>query len=141
MNAPEAGASLAAMLPITLLHIEDDALNQEVVTAILDAARPRWRVLVAGDGKTGLEMARQVIPDLILLDLHLPELRGEAVLAEIRGDPSTRHIPVVILSGDMTSPLGDMLRSQGASDCIGKPFDVVDLLARLDRLLLKAARS
>ena len=120
----------------TLLYIEDNASNQQVVRMLCASRRPQWRVLSAADGRTGLEQARQTLPDVILLDLHLPDQHGEAVLAELRREPNTRFIPVVILSADATARSRDRLLAAGANDYVSKPYAVDTLFERLDRILL-----
>ncbi len=123
----------------TLLYIEDNVSNLQVVKALLANCRPRWRFLSARDGKEGLSQTHKGSPDLILLDLQLPGMKGDAVLAELRRDPLTRHIPVVLLSADATLPSRERLLACGADDYISKPFKLECLLELLDRTLLKAA--
>ena len=129
-DVPEDSASA------TLLYIDDNASNQQVVRMLCASRRPHWRVLSAADGRTGLELARQTLPDVILLDLHLPDQHGETVLAELRRDPNTRSIPVIILSADATVRTRDRLFAAGADDYVSKPYAVETLFERLDRLLL-----
>jgi CheY-like chemotaxis protein len=68
---------------------------------------------VAMRGREGLELARQDPPDLVLLDLHLPDLSGEEVLGELRADPRTAEIPVVVVSADATTGQADLLDGLG----------------------------
>ena len=123
----------------TLLYIEDNVSNLQVVKALLANSRPRWKFLPARDGRDGLAQARQSLPDLILLDLQLPGMNGDAVLAELRHDPLTRRIPVVLLSADATAHSRERLLACGADDYISKPFKLDNLLDLLDRTLQKAA--
>ena len=120
----------------TLLYIEDNASNQQVVQMLCASRRPHWQVSAAADGRTGLEQAKQTLPDVILLDLHLPDQHGEAVLAELRRESSTRSIPVVILSADATAHSRDRLLAAGANDYVSKPYAVETLFSHLDRILL-----
>jgi len=71
-------------------------------------------------------------PGLILLDLHLPDIPGDEVLARLLEDPETRDIPVVILSADATPVRIERLLTQGARSYLTKPFDVAELLALFD---------
>jgi CheY-like chemotaxis protein len=87
--------------PRRLFYIEDTVANANLVEEIL-RSRPDVRVLPAGMGRLGLELAAEHRPDLILLDLHLPDIGGEEVLARLHQDERTREIPVVILSADAT---------------------------------------
>ena len=118
-----------------LLYIEDNLSNLQVVKALLSNCRPRWEFLSARDGVRGLQRAREDAPDLILLDLHLPGMKGDEVLAELRLDPCTRHIPVILLSADATLHSRDQLMMNGADEYISKPFKVDSLLESLDRAL------
>ena len=117
-----------------LLYIEDTVANVRLVEEILQS-RPSIRVLPAGMGQLGLELAREHNPDLILLDLHLPDLGGGDVLAELRGDESTRDIPVVILSADATERVPGPLLDAGASAYLTKPISVQELLEVVDRYM------
>lgn len=97
--------------------------------------RPSVHLLPAMMGTLGLELAREHRPDMILLDLHLPDLRGDKVLAELRADQRTRDIPVVMLTADATKQTGKSLVEQGASAYLTKPIGVRDLLETLDAYL------
>ena len=119
----------------SLLYIEDNASNLQVVQMILSRLRPNWRFFSAGDGERGIQQAREQLPDLVLLDLQLPAMNGDAVLIELRADPRTRHIPVLLLSADATAQSRERLLALGANDYLPKPFNVGALLNRLDALL------
>ncbi|MGH2756508.1 MAG: response regulator [Actinomycetota bacterium] len=86
-------------------------------------------------GALGIELAQQHVPDLVLLDLHLPDLRGEEVLIRLHKDPRTRSIPVVILSADASPGQIERLRASGAAEYLTKPIDVVAFGSLVDRLL------
>lgn len=92
-------------------------------------------LLTAESGRRGLELARERCPDLILLDLNLPDISGEDVLATLRKEDLTRHIPVVILSGDASPWQVEKLRGMGAIDYLTKPFAVPHLLAVISEAL------
>jgi CheY-like chemotaxis protein len=78
-------------------------------------------------GKLGIDLARRHLPDLILLDLHLPDLHGREVLRQLKRDPATAAIPVVVLSADATVAQIRRLREDGAIEYLTKPIDL-DLL-------------
>ncbi len=118
-----------------LLYIEDNLSNLLVVKAMLANCRPHWEFLSARDGHEGLAQAERCLPDLILLDLQLPGINGDAVLVELRSNPLTRNIPVILLSADATPHSRERLLAGGAVDYISKPFKLEDLLDRLDRTL------
>ncbi len=79
-------------------------------------------------GQVGLDMAYEHQPDLILLDLHLPDLTGEEVLRRLHKDLRTNDIPVIVLSADATPGLADVLVKAGAHAYLSKPIDVKQLL-------------
>ena len=82
----------------------------------------------------GLDLAREHDPDLVLLDLHLPDMPGEEVLRRLRGDELTAGIPVMVLSADARPSLTKRLLASGARAFLTKPLDVAELLALLDQV-------
>src|SRR2546426_6558450 len=124
----------------TVLYIEDNLSNLRLLERIL-MRRPDVRLLSAMQGARGLELARDHRPGLILLDLHLPDLPGNEVLARLLADPETRGIPVVILSADATPGQIRRLLDQGARDYLTKPLDVKQLLALVDDALVGVEAS
>ncbi|HEY2958143.1 MAG TPA: response regulator, partial [Actinomycetota bacterium] len=80
----------------------------------------------------GLDLAGEHHPDLVLLDLHLPDMPGQEVLRRLRANPATAQIPVVVLSADARPSLIRELREQGARAFLTKPLDVRQLLDLLD---------
>jgi CheY-like chemotaxis protein len=76
-----------------------------------------------------------VLPDLILLDLNLPDLGGELVLQRLRAEPTTRSIPVIVISADATPGQVERLKASGAQDYMTKPFDIDTLLAAVDAVV------
>jgi signal transduction histidine kinase/ActR/RegA family two-component response regulator len=124
--------------PATLLYVEDNLANLSLVETILES-RPQWRTLPALQGELGLELARQHRPDLILLDLHLPDIPGEEVLRRLRADERTAHIPVVVISADATQSSIERLLASGASAFLTKPIDIGQFLSAIENLLPAAA--
>jgi CheY-like chemotaxis protein len=117
-----------------LLYIEDNAPNLTLMQHIL-AHRPGVRLLTAGSGAAGLEMAQANHPDLILLDMQLPDMAGNVVLDRLRSDRRTHDIPVVMLSADAIPAQVKRLLEQGAHDYLTKPIKVEKFLHVLDALL------
>ena len=117
-----------------VVYIEDNAANVKLMERIL-SKRPGLRMAHAADGRAGIEMVRERRPNLVLLDLQLPEMPGEAVLGELWRDPATRAIPIVVLTADATRGLPQRLMSAGARACLTKPLDVLQLLRTVDDLL------
>jgi CheY-like chemotaxis protein len=89
-------------------------------------------------GRLGVELAREHHPDLILLDLHLPDIPGDRVLAELQEDAETRDIPVIVLSADATREREQLLAA-GAAAYLTKPIDLRRLLDVFDRHLAPSA--
>jgi two-component system cell cycle response regulator len=116
-----------------ILIVDDVATNRIVFKVKLGAAR--YHPMVASGGVEGLRMARKDMPDLILLDLMLPDLSGIDVLRRLRSDPITRDIPVIVVSS--STSLDDRLAAleAGADDVFVKPYDDDLLMARLRNLL------
>lgn len=117
-----------------LLYVEDNALNLQLMQHIL-AHRPGVQLLSAHSGAAGLEMAQADHPDLILLDVQLPDMAGNVVLDHLRSDRRTHDIPVVMLSADATPAQITRLLEQGAHDYLTKPIEVEKFLHVLDALL------
>jgi PAS domain S-box-containing protein len=118
----------------SLLYIEDNPSNLRLVERAIDR-RPGISLVSAMLGRTGLELARQHRPDLILLDLNLPDIGGDELLTDLLTDPRTRDIPVVILSADATRRQLDRLLAMGAHAYLTKPLDISAFLAMLDEHL------
>jgi signal transduction histidine kinase/ActR/RegA family two-component response regulator len=118
----------------SLLYVEDTVANVRLIEEIL-TSRPSIHLLPAMMGGLGLELALEHQPDLILLDLHLPDIGGEKVLAHLRDDERTRDIPVVMLSADATKRTPGPLLEAGASAYLTKPIGVRQLLEVVDQYL------
>jgi CheY-like chemotaxis protein len=118
----------------SLLYIEDTDANVRLVEEIL-TRRPSIKLLPAMIGSLGLDLAREHRPDLILLDLHLPDINGADLLEQLREDARTRDIPVVILTADATQRQLDRLLAAGARAYLTKPIGVVELLQAIDRFI------
>jgi len=117
--------------PKTVLYVEDVLSNIRLVEQIL-ARRPDITLVAATHGVEGSELAVTLRPDLVLLDLHLPDIPGEEVLRRIRADDRISHTPVLVLSADATAAHRRQLLEAGADDYLTKPIGVRDLLDLLD---------
>ena len=118
----------------TVLHIDDQPANVSLVERLLET-RSDLRLLSAADGRSGLALAREVRPDVIVLDLHLPDIAGDEVLRRLYNEPGTRHIPIIVLSADATPGQIARLRQLGAREYITKPFKIQVFLQALSTLL------
>ncbi|MCB9282917.1 MAG: response regulator [Lewinellaceae bacterium] len=116
----------------TLLIVED---SPDVVTYLEAILGPRFHLKVATNGKEGLARARQVIPDLIVSDIMMPEMDGLEMCEALKTDMRTSHIPIILLTAksDQTSRI-EGLRT-GADAYLAKPFDKTELLVRIDKLI------
>jgi len=115
----------------TILAIEDNVSNLRLLEAILER-RPEISLLSAMQGSVGLDLAVQFTPDLILLDLNLPDMTGMQILARLRNSEVTRSIPVIIVSADATTSQIERLLHAGAVDYLTKPFEIQHFLKLLD---------
>jgi CheY-like chemotaxis protein len=124
--------------PATLLYIEDNPSNIRLIERVL-VDRP-FTLITAMQGEIGLELAREHHPDVILLDLHLPGMPGEAVLARLREDPRTGDIPAIVLSADATPRGIERILSAGASGYLTKPLDITEFLRSIDEIVERSRR-
>jgi CheY-like chemotaxis protein len=113
--------------------VEDQELNLRLVERILQN-RQEYRLLSAPRGELALEMAKNEHPDLILLDLNLPDMTGEAVLCHLKQAPELRATPVVMLSA-MVGERVESALALGAAGYLTKPYRVPDFFAVLEKNL------
>ena len=106
-----------------VLYIEDNQDNLDLVRYIFTGL-PGLRLRAAATGREGVESAVAQPPELILLDLDLPDMTGTEVLARLRREPPLANVPVVVVSADATARQIDTLRTLGASDYLTKPIDL-----------------
>lgn len=120
-----------------VLYIEDNLSNLTLIEQIV-AEQPGIELVTAMQGKLGLQLARQQTPDLILLDLHLPDMPGWEVLAHLKAMAETRNIPTIILSADATPGQIKRLLASGARAYLTKPLDVDELIGVLKETQYRA---
>lgn len=139
-NAAHHSAGMPPPSPIlpgehkTLLYIEDNLSNLRLVERIL-ADRPDIKVMAAMHGGLGLDLAREHVPDMILLDLNLPDMHGDELIQILHAHPRTNGIPVVILSADATESQVERLMNRGALAYLTKPLDVKRFLKLVNETL------
>jgi signal transduction histidine kinase/FixJ family two-component response regulator len=127
-----AGADRAEVTA-TVLYIEDNLANLRLVERIL-ARAGNVQVISAMQGKLGLELARAHRPDMILLDLHLPDITGEDVATALKQDEETRDIPIVILTAAAQASQRLRLLDLGVGAYLIKPFNVVEMLNLVEQV-------
>lgn len=128
--------SLVSSTGATVLLVEDNPANIHLMEEIFSEL-PTLTLHVADHAADGVKLARQIKPDLILLDLHLPDHPGSWVLECIQQIPGCEHIPVLVVSADATERERDRLLAKGAVAYITKPFQVQELLAIVEGLVNK----
>jgi PAS domain S-box-containing protein len=132
-----AGADALSAETRSVLYIEDNFSNVTLVEQML-AERPTLELMTAMQGRVGLELARKHTPHVILLDMHLPDIPGWQVLAQLKADHLTRDIPVVVISADATPPQIKRLLSAGARSYLTKPIDITEFFKVVDEVLSPA---
>ena len=123
-SEPRSASSL-----LRVLVVEDNDLERLLVRHRLRL--DHLELIEAADGGSALELARSAVPDLILLDLDLPDISGFEVIHHLKEDPATRSIPVIFVSAYATTEAKVRALDLGAVDFITKPFDPAELRARL----------
>lgn len=116
---------------MNVLYVEDDPLNVRLIEGIL-VHRPGVRLLSATDARSGLRLVHESSPDLVILDLGLPDRPGAELLDNMKADPATAEIPVVVVSSDVTGETIDKLLAAGARGYLTKPLDIVAFLEVVD---------
>src|SRR5665647_1215185 len=120
-------------MPDKILIIDDSVDNRQLLLRTLGKAG--FEIVEAGDGKEGLTLAFELLPELILLDIVMPELDGYQVCEALKKDPRTADIPIIFLSAKTETK--DKIKGLeiGGVDFIAKPFDRSEVLARVQTQL------
>ena len=116
-----------------ILIVEDNLMNLDMLSRRL--LRAGFQVIRAENGLLGIESARREQPDLILMDLSLPEIDGWEATRRIRSDPACRHIPVVALTAHALTSDRESALAAGCSDFDTKPIEMPRLLSKIKALL------
>jgi two-component system chemotaxis response regulator CheY len=122
-----------------VLVADDHEVARMLVVQTLEAIG--FEVTAVADGRSALESARMVRPDLMLLDVNMPELNGFDLLREVKASPDIQQIPVIMLTASgMSRDIAEAL-AMGAADYITKPFSPAELLARVRRVAKDMRRN
>jgi CheY-like chemotaxis protein len=122
----------------TILLVEDNEMNRDMLSRRL--TRRGYTVTVAEDGTTGINLAFSILPDLILMDVGLPDIDGLEVTRRLKGDARTRGIPIVVLTAHAMA--GDQKHAidAGGDDYDTKPIDLARLLHKIEVLLARGGK-
>jgi len=117
----------------TILYIEDNEYNRKIVRQLL--GRTSYRLLEALDGESGVAIARQELPQLILMDVQLPKMSGLEATRTLKADPRTRDIPIIVITSFALSGDREKAAAAGADSYLAKPYSPRELLALVRQFL------
>lgn len=117
----------------TVLIVDDDDLNREVMEAFLSLVG--YDVLITGSGLKALDITRSTLPDLLILDMRLPDLDGIAVCRKLKSDPLTSAIPIMMITGLSDSTIRQRALAAGVDLFFPRPFEGDDFVVEVQRLL------
>lgn len=122
--------------PATLVYVEDEPINVLLMQELLRTVPP-WTLHVANDGLSGLELVRQLRPDLVMTDINLPGLDGFGLLERLRADPELRDLPCLVLSADAQELQLQRAQEAGFDAVLTKPVDLGRLLRCIEEQLAR----
>jgi two-component system cell cycle response regulator DivK len=117
----------------TILYVEDNELNRKMLRHLLRATS--YRLIEAPDGETGIAMAREQHPDLILMDVQLPKISGIEATRVLRAEPSTAATPIIAITSFALSGDEQRAKEAGASAYLAKPYSPFALLGMIQKLV------
>ena len=123
---------------LKILVIDDHAPLRQLVRSIFEEIKVghyRFRVFDAPDGETGIALAKNASPDIILLDIDMPNMTGIEVCSSLKGDSATNEIPVIFLTAENTKEMVDEGIQVGGDSYVLKPFEPDSLVKRVGELL------
>lgn len=128
------------MTPVpTILLVEDNEMNRDMLSRRLE--RAGYRVILAVDGPRGIAAARTEAPDLVLMDMSLPEIDGWEATRHLKQDPATSGIPVIALTAHAMVSDREKALQAGCDDYDTKPIDFVRLLQKMTSILARERAS
>ncbi|HSE05981.1 MAG TPA: response regulator [Methylomirabilota bacterium] len=116
----------------TILYVEDNEFNRKIVRQLL--SRTSYRLLEATDGEAGVDAAREEHPDLVIMDIQLPKMSGLDATRQIRADPATAEIPVIVITSFALAGDEAKAREAGAAAYLAKPYSPRELLQMIRQL-------
>lgn len=115
-----------------LLLVDDEIDIMKVIKFRL--IKSGYEVFTALNGQEGLQRAKEIVPDLMLVDLAMPVMRGDELCRRIKDDPSTRHIPVIIVTAS-SMDLHESVKTARADDAVLKPFEPQELIEKIRKFI------
>jgi len=116
----------------TVLYVEDNEFNRKIVRHLL--ARTAYRLIEATDGEAGVTTAREGRPDLIIMDIQLPKKSGLDATRELRADPATAGIPIIVITSFALAGDEQKAKDAGAAGYLAKPYSPRELLQMIRTL-------
>ena len=116
----------------TILYVEDNEFNRKIVRQLL--VRTSYRLIEATDGEAGVTTAREAAPDLVIMDIQLPKLSGLEATRQLRNDPATAGIPIIVITSFALAGDEKKARDAGAAAYLAKPYSPRELLQMIRQL-------
>jgi two-component system cell cycle response regulator DivK len=116
----------------TVLYVEDNEFNRKIVRQLL--SRTSYRLIEAMDGEAGVASARESVPDLVIMDIQLPKLSGLEATRQLRADPTTADIPIIVITSFALAGDEEKARAAGAAAYLAKPYSPRELLQMIREL-------
>ena len=116
-----------------ILYIEDNEYNRKIVRQLV--SHTPYQLVEAIDGESGVTVAQQELPDLILMDVQLPKMSGLDATRALKGDPRTRHIPIIVITSFALSGDREKAAEAGADSYLAKPYSPRELMALVRQYL------
>jgi two-component system, cell cycle response regulator DivK len=117
----------------TVLYVEDNEFNRKIVRHLL--GRTSYRLIEATDGEAGVTTARETLPDLVIMDIQLPKQSGLEATRELRADPATARIPIIVITSFALAGDEEKAREAGAVAYLAKPYSPRELLQMIRTLV------
>ena len=117
----------------TILIVEDNEMNRDMLSRRLK--RRGYEVAIATDGRAGVETARKLRPDLVLMDMSLPEIDGWEATRQLKADPETAGIPIIALTAHAMAGDREKAMEAGCDDYDTKPIDLAGLIEKIGRFV------
>jgi two-component system, cell cycle response regulator DivK len=117
----------------TILYVEDNEFNRKIVRQLL--VKTTYRLREAVDGEQGVASALAAPPDLILMDIQLPKMSGLDATRQLRGDPRTAAVPIIVVTSFALSGDDQKATAAGATAYLAKPYSPRELLAKIREIV------